>query len=48
MDAGAIGVAMGRNAFQHENPAAIVKAVAEVVLNDAEVEEAAEKAGVKI
>nr|HDO81403.1 fructose-bisphosphate aldolase [Candidatus Bathyarchaeota archaeon] len=48
MDAGAIGVAMGRNAFQHENPAAIVKAVAEIVLNDAEVEEAAEKAGVKI
>nr|MDO8077260.1 2-amino-3,7-dideoxy-D-threo-hept-6-ulosonate synthase [Candidatus Freyarchaeota archaeon] len=40
MDAGAIGVAMGRNAFQHQKPAAIVMAVSEIVKNDASVEEA--------
>ncbi|MEM2047167.1 MAG: 2-amino-4,5-dihydroxy-6-one-heptanoic acid-7-phosphate synthase, partial [Candidatus Jordarchaeales archaeon] len=48
MDAGAAGVAMGRNAFQHENPVAIVRAVVEIVLNDADIEEAAERAGLKI
>ncbi|MBS7287920.1 MAG: fructose-bisphosphate aldolase, partial [Candidatus Freyarchaeota archaeon] len=48
MDAGAVGVAMGRNAFQHENPVAIVRAVVEIVLNDVDVEEAAERAGLKI
>ena len=31
MKAGAAGVAMGRNSFQHENPAKFVKAVCEVV-----------------
>ncbi|MEM3586662.1 MAG: 2-amino-3,7-dideoxy-D-threo-hept-6-ulosonate synthase [Candidatus Jordarchaeaceae archaeon] len=40
MDAGAIGVAMGRNAFQHEKPMAIVKAVSEIVKNGISVEEA--------
>ncbi len=48
MDAGAAGVAMGRNAFQHENPTAIVRAVVEIVMNDASVEEAAKRAGLKI
>jgi fructose-bisphosphate aldolase/2-amino-3,7-dideoxy-D-threo-hept-6-ulosonate synthase len=42
MDAGAIGVAMGRNAFQHENPTAIVKAVRAIVVDGVTVEEALE------
>jgi predicted phospho-2-dehydro-3-deoxyheptonate aldolase len=42
MDAGAIGVAMGRNAFQHEKPMAIVRAVSEIVKNGISVEEALE------
>jgi fructose-bisphosphate aldolase/2-amino-3,7-dideoxy-D-threo-hept-6-ulosonate synthase len=40
MEAGAIGVAMGRNAFQHQNPKGIVRAVSEIVKNGISVEEA--------
>lgn len=40
MDAGAIGVAMGRNAFQHQKPTAIVRAISEIVKNGISVEEA--------
>ena len=42
MDAGAIGVAIGRNAFQHENPTTIVKAVRTIVVDGAPVEKALE------
>lgn len=40
MEGGAIGVSIGRNAFQHENPAAIVRAVSAIVKEDSSVEEA--------
>jgi len=42
MDAGAKGVAIGRNIFQAENPTLMTKAVAEIVHNNASVEEALE------
>ncbi|MFH7836545.1 MAG: fructose-bisphosphate aldolase, partial [Candidatus Aenigmatarchaeota archaeon] len=42
MDAGAIGVTFGRNVFQHENPKAIVKALASIVFRKNNVEEALE------
>ncbi|MEM2744643.1 MAG: fructose-bisphosphate aldolase, partial [Nitrososphaerota archaeon] len=42
MDAGAIGVTFGRNVFQHENPKAIVKALASIVFRKSNVEEALE------
>ncbi|MGQ9720282.1 MAG: 2-amino-3,7-dideoxy-D-threo-hept-6-ulosonate synthase [Candidatus Jordarchaeum sp.] len=47
MDAGAIGVAMGRNAFQHQKPMTIVKAVSEIVKKNASVEEALQILGSK-
>ena len=40
VDAGAAGVAMGRNVFQSKNPTAMTRAVAAVVHYDASVEEA--------
>ena len=40
LDAGGAGVSIGRNAFQHKNPALIVKAIASVVHKNASVEEA--------
>ena len=40
LDAGAVGVAMGRNVFQSENPTAMTRAVAAVVHADASVEDA--------
>lgn len=40
LEVGGAGVAFGRNLFQAENPAKITRAIAEVVHNDAEVEEA--------
>ncbi|AEA46462.1 2-amino-3,7-dideoxy-D-threo-hept-6-ulosonate synthase [Archaeoglobus veneficus] len=42
MLAGAAGVAIGRNVFQHNNPAAIVKALKRVIHNGISVEEAME------
>ncbi|MEM2133309.1 MAG: 2-amino-3,7-dideoxy-D-threo-hept-6-ulosonate synthase [Candidatus Freyarchaeota archaeon] len=47
MEAGAIGVAMGRNAFQHSNPTAFVRAVSEIVKKGISVEEALEILGSK-
>ena len=43
MDAGAAGVAFGRNVFQHENPTVMVKALKELVHNEASVTEALAK-----
>ena len=40
MDAGAIGVSLGRNAFQHKNPTQIVKAIRSIIVKDSSVEEA--------
>ncbi len=40
MDAGAAGVSMGRSIFQHEDPAAITRAVAAIVHDDTSVDEA--------
>lgn len=40
IEAGGMGVSIGRNIFQHRNVTGITKAVAEIVLHDASVEEA--------
>ena len=40
MDAGAAGIAFGRNIFQHKNPSAITHAIASIIHDDADVEEA--------
>jgi fructose-bisphosphate aldolase/2-amino-3,7-dideoxy-D-threo-hept-6-ulosonate synthase len=40
MDAGAIGVAAGRNVFQHANPTGMVAAIAKIVKENASIEEA--------
>lgn len=40
MQAGAAGVAIGRNVWQHENPAAIARSIAAIVHEGAKVEEA--------
>lgn len=40
MDAGAMGVSLGRNAFQHDNPAGIVRALRAIVVGNASVDEA--------
>lgn len=40
MDAGAIGVSLGRNAFQHKNPTTMVKAIRSIIVKNASVEEA--------
>jgi len=40
MDAGAIGVSLGRNVFRHRNPTAIVKAIRKIIVEDCSVEEA--------
>ncbi len=39
---GAVGVDMGRNIFQSENPVAMIRAVREIVHNNATVDEAYE------
>ena len=43
MDAGAAGVAFGRNVFQSENPTTMVNALKELVHNGASVKEAIDK-----
>jgi fructose-bisphosphate aldolase/2-amino-3,7-dideoxy-D-threo-hept-6-ulosonate synthase len=45
MDAGAAGVSMGRSIFQHEDPGAITRAVAAVIHDDADAQEAVDRAG---
>jgi DhnA family fructose-bisphosphate aldolase class Ia len=40
MDAHAIGVSLGRNAFQHKNPTAMVKALRSIIVDNASVDEA--------
>lgn len=42
MDAGAVGAAIGRNVFQHENPEAIVRALRAIIIDDWTVREAME------
>ena len=42
IDAGAAGVAVGRNVFQHKNPTAMIKAVSKVVHDNADVADAIE------
>lgn len=42
VDAGAAGVAIGRNTFQHENPTAMVRALHDIVHRDVSVDEAME------
>jgi fructose-bisphosphate aldolase/2-amino-3,7-dideoxy-D-threo-hept-6-ulosonate synthase len=48
MAAGAAGVSMGRSIFQHEDPHAITTAIAAVVHDDADPDEAASEAGLAI
>lgn len=45
MDAGAAGVAMGRNAFQHKEPKKIIQAVSLIIHNNYSVEEAMKESG---
>jgi DhnA family fructose-bisphosphate aldolase class Ia len=40
MKAGAAGISMGRNAFQHENPTMLVKAACAIVHQGMSVQEA--------
>jgi DhnA family fructose-bisphosphate aldolase class Ia len=40
MKAGAAGLSIGRNVFQHKNPTLMVKALAAIVHNGASVEQA--------
>jgi fructose-bisphosphate aldolase/2-amino-3,7-dideoxy-D-threo-hept-6-ulosonate synthase len=40
IDAGAAGVAFGRNIFQHRDPAAMTRAIAKIIHNNSDVEEA--------
>jgi len=47
MDAGAAGVAMGRNAFQHKEPKKIIKAVSLIIHKKYSVDAALKEAGVK-
>ncbi len=47
MDAGAAGVAMGRNAFQHKEPKKIIKAVSLIIHKKYSVDAALKEAGIK-
>ncbi len=38
MEAGAIGISLGRNVFQHRNPAAMLKALRAIIIRDESVE----------
>ena len=46
MEAGAAGVCIGRNVFQHDNPRAMLEAILKIVKEGAELEEALRVAGV--
>lgn len=48
MDAGAAGVSMGRSIFQHEDPEAIARAVAGVIHDDLDADEALDEAGLAV
>jgi fructose-bisphosphate aldolase/2-amino-3,7-dideoxy-D-threo-hept-6-ulosonate synthase len=48
IDAGGAGVSMGRSIFQHETPEAITTAVSAVVHDDADTDEALERAGLAV
>jgi fructose-bisphosphate aldolase/2-amino-3,7-dideoxy-D-threo-hept-6-ulosonate synthase len=45
MDAGAAGVSMGRSIFQHDDPEGITRAVATVIHDDADADEAIHESG---
>ena len=42
IDAGAVGVSMGRNIFQHSNPENITKAISNIIFDNSSVESALE------
>jgi len=44
MDGGAMGVAVGRNAWQHDQPAKMIKAINNVVHGNMEAQDAFDKA----
>ena len=48
MDAGAAGVSMGRSVFQHDEPEKIARAVASVVHDDSEADDALHEAGLAV
>ena len=48
MDAGAAGVSMGRSLFQHEDPESMARAVAGIIHDDLEAEEALSRAGLAV
>lgn len=48
MDAGAAGVSMGRTVFQHDDPAAMTRAISTIVHEDGSVDEALERAGLAV
>ncbi|WP_227355515.1 2-amino-3,7-dideoxy-D-threo-hept-6-ulosonate synthase [Haladaptatus salinisoli] len=48
MDAGAAGVSIGRSVFQHDDPAAIARAVAGVVHDDLSADDALDGAGLAV
>ncbi len=48
MDSGAAGVSLGRNAFQHENPTAMVRALRSIIIDGVRVNEALEILGGEI
>jgi len=43
IDAGSIGVSIGRNVFQHEKPEAMLKAIRKIVIDNASIEDALEE-----
>jgi fructose-bisphosphate aldolase/2-amino-3,7-dideoxy-D-threo-hept-6-ulosonate synthase len=45
MDGGAAGVSMGRSIFQHDDPGAITRAIAAVIHDDVDVDEALRRGG---
>lgn len=47
MDAGAAGVSMGRNSFQHKNPKAFILAISHIVNKNMSVDDAIKKAGLE-
>jgi DhnA family fructose-bisphosphate aldolase class Ia len=48
MAAGAAGVSIGRNVFQHKNPEKIVQTISRIVHNSSEVEEKVRTLGVRV
>mgnify|MGYP006285424899 CR=1 FL=1 len=48
MDAGAAGVSMGRSLFQHDDPEAMARAVAGIIHDDLDADEALSRAGLTV